>query len=112
MDELLSKIESPRDLRGMSILQLEQLAQEMRSVLTRLVETRAAHFASNLGVVELTLALHTVYDFARDRLIWDTGHQCYPHKLITGRYPLFESMRVRGGLMAIPIRKRATTTCS
>jgi 1-deoxy-D-xylulose-5-phosphate synthase len=102
MDELLSKIESPRDLRGMSILQLEQLAQEMRSVLTRLVETRAAHFASNLGVVELTLALHTVYDFARDRLIWDTGHQCYPHKLITGRYPLFESMRVRGGLMGYP----------
>jgi len=107
MDELLPTIHSPLDLRGLSILQLEQLAVEMRATLTRLVESRAAHFASNLGVVELTLALHSVYDFSRDRLIWDTGHQCYPHKMITGRYPLFDSMRTKGGLMGFPNPKES-----
>ena len=64
--------------------------------------TRTAHFASNLGVVELTLALHTTFDFSRDRLIWDTGHQIYPHKLVTGRYDEFHTMRAKGGLMGYP----------
>ena len=63
---------------------------------------RTAHFASNLGVVELCLALHTTFDFSRDRLIWDTGHQIYPHKLITGRYHEFGTMRTKGGLMGYP----------
>ena len=102
MDKLLSKIESPRDLAGLSVPQLEQLAAEMREALCNLVSSRTAHFASNLGVVELTLALHTAFDFTRDRLIWDTGHQIYPHKLITGRYPLFNSIRTKGGLMGYP----------
>ena len=62
------------------------LAQEMRDELVRVLSIRPAHFASNLGVVELCLALHLTFDFCRDRLIWDTGHQIYPHKLITGRY--------------------------
>src|SRR5205085_1651681 len=61
-----------------------------------------AHFASNLGVVELCLALHLTFDFSKDRLIWDTGHQIYPHKLITGRYPRFGTMRTKGGLMGYP----------
>jgi 1-deoxy-D-xylulose-5-phosphate synthase len=102
MDELLSKIESPRDLQGFSTAQLEQLAREMREVLCNLVADRTAHFASNLGVVELCLALHTTFDFSRDRLIWDTGHQIYPHKLITGRYHEFGTMRCKGGLMGYP----------
>src|SRR5712692_10310023 len=102
MDKLLSKIESPRDLQGLSIAELEQLAAEMREVLCNLVSNRTAHFASNLGVVELCLALHTTFDFSRDRLIWDTGHQIYPHKLITGRYHQFETIRTRGGLMGYP----------
>ncbi|HEV3021425.1 MAG TPA: 1-deoxy-D-xylulose-5-phosphate synthase N-terminal domain-containing protein, partial [Pirellulales bacterium] len=102
MDELLSKIESPRDLQGLSLEQLEQLAGEMREALCNLVSSRTAHFASNLGVVELCLALHTTFDFSRDRLIWDTGHQIYPHKLITGRYHEFGTMRVKGGLMGYP----------
>ena len=63
---------------------------------------RSAHFASNLGVVELCLALHTTFDFSRDRLIWDTGHQIYPHKLITGRYHEFGTIRTKGGLMGYP----------
>jgi len=102
MDKLLPKIQSPRDLQGLSTMQLEQLAAEMREVLCRLVATRTAHFASNLGVVELCLALHVSFDFSRDRLIWDTGHQIYPHKLITGRFADFDSMRVKGGLMGYP----------
>src|SRR5215831_18219853 len=102
MDHLLSKIESPRDLQGLSLAELEQLAVEMREVLCNLMSNRTAHFASNLGVVELCLALHTTFDFSRDRLIWDTGHQTYPHKLITGRYHEFGTMRVKGGLMGYP----------
>jgi len=102
MDKLLSKIESPRDLAGLSVPQLEQLAAEMREALCNLVSSRTAHFASNLGVVELTLALHTAFDFSRDRLIWDTGHQIYPHKLITGRYHEFGTIRTKGGLMGYP----------
>src|SRR5262252_10848783 len=102
MDELLSRIESPKDLRGLSLVQLEQLAGEMREALCTLVANRTAHFASNLGVVELCLALHTTFDFSRDRLIWDTGHQIYPHKLITGRYKQFDTIRMRGGLMGYP----------
>src|SRR4051794_28498453 len=102
IDTLLSKIESPRDLHGFSNAQLEQLAAEMREALCNLVSTRTAHFASNLGVVELCLALHTTFDFSRDRLIWDTGHQIYPHKLITGRYHEFSTMRTKGGLMGYP----------
>src|SRR5207245_1672486 len=70
--------------------------------LVRVLSIRPAHFASNLGVVELCLALHLTFDFSRDRLIWDTGHQIYPHKLITGRYKQFETIRTRGGLMGYP----------
>ncbi|MGE0605768.1 MAG: 1-deoxy-D-xylulose-5-phosphate synthase [Pirellulales bacterium] len=102
MDELLSRIDSPRDLQGLTAAQLDQLAREMREALCNLVTTRTAHFASNLGVVELCLALHTTFDFSRDRLIWDTGHQIYPHKLITGRYHEFGTIRTKGGLMGYP----------
>ncbi|HUY93086.1 MAG TPA: 1-deoxy-D-xylulose-5-phosphate synthase [Pirellulales bacterium] len=102
MDALLSKIESPRDLAGLSPAELDQLAAEMREALCNVVANRTAHFASNLGVVELCLALHATFDFRRDRLIWDTGHQIYPHKLITGRYHEFGTMRVKGGLMGYP----------
>ncbi|HUS38966.1 MAG TPA: 1-deoxy-D-xylulose-5-phosphate synthase [Pirellulales bacterium] len=102
MTELLSKIQSPQDLRDLSIDQLGQLAEEMRYTLCNLVSQRAAHFASNLGVVELCLALHTSFDFLHDRLIWDTGHQIYPHKMVTGRFDEFSTIRTRGGLMGYP----------
>jgi 1-deoxy-D-xylulose-5-phosphate synthase len=82
---LLPRIGSPADLKGLSETELERLAGEMRDELIGVVGRRAAHFASNLGVVELCLALHLTFDFSKDRLIWDTGHQIYPHKLITGR---------------------------
>jgi 1-deoxy-D-xylulose-5-phosphate synthase len=102
MSTLLSRIGSPADLHTLSDEQLLQLAQEMRDELVRVLSIRPAHFASNLGVVELTLALHLTFDFTRDRLIWDTGHQIYPHKLITGRFREFGSIRTRGGLMGYP----------
>lgn len=102
MHEMLSRIESAHQLQDMSLEQLQKLADEIRDVLCNLMATRTAHFASNLGVVELCLALHSVYDFRTDRLIWDTGHQIYPHKLITGRYHEFATIRTRGGLMGYP----------
>jgi 1-deoxy-D-xylulose-5-phosphate synthase len=102
MHHLLSTLESSEPLRRMSVAELEQLAAEIRDVLCNLLATRTAHFASNLGVVELCLALHSVFDFKKDRLIWDTGHQIYPHKLITGRYHEFKNIRERGGLMGYP----------
>src|SRR5439155_8846337 len=102
MSTLLSRIASPADLHALTEEQLAQLAQDMRDELVRVLSIRPAHFASNLGVVELALALHLTFDFTRDRLIWDTGHQIYPHKLITGRYAQFDSIRTRGGLMGYP----------
>src|SRR5260370_17923329 len=83
--KMLPLINSPADLKGLTDQELAQLAQEMRDELIGVVGLRAAHFASNLGVVELCLALHLTYDFRKDRLIWDTGHQISPHKLITAR---------------------------
>ncbi len=102
MSELLAKITAPADLQQLTDEQLVQLTQEMRDELVRVLSIRPAHFASNLGVVELCLALHLTFDFSRDRLIWDTGHQIYPHKLITGRFPMFGTIRTRGGLMGYP----------
>lgn len=100
--ELLPLISSPRDVKTLSDAQLIKLAAEIREALCQIVESKPAHFASNLGVVELCLALHIVFDFEKDRLIWDTGHQIYPHKLITGRFPKFRTIRDKGGLMGFP----------
>lgn len=99
---ILPRIASPADLHGLSEAELARLAQEIRDELVRVLSIRPAHFASNLGVVELALALHLVFDFKRDRLIWDTGHQIYPHKLITGRFQDFAGIRTKGGLMGYP----------
>ena len=101
-DSVLGRIHSPADLKGLSDADLAQLAGEMRSELIDVVGRRSAHFASNLGVVELCLALHLTFDFTQDRLIWDTGHQIYPHKLITGRAAQLHTIRTKGGLMGYP----------
>ena len=100
--EILSEIESPAQLRSMNDRQLSQLAGDIREALLTVVADRSAHFASNLGVVELCIALHQVFDFSKDRLIWDTGHQIYPHKLVTGRFRQMETIRRRRGLMGYP----------
>jgi 1-deoxy-D-xylulose-5-phosphate synthase len=100
--KILPEITGPEALQQLSLPKLEQLAGEMREVLCNLIACRSAHFASNLGVVELCIALHYSFDFRQDRLIWDTGHQIYPHKLLTGRFPQFGTIRTKGGLMGYP----------
>ena len=100
--KILPTLKSSKQLHGMKLSELNQVADEIRETLCNLLSMRAAHFASNLGVVELTLALHSTYDFLHDRLIWDTGHQIYPQKLITGRYEEFHTIRTKGGLMGYP----------
>lgn len=99
---ILQSITSPTDLKSLSIEQLGELAREIRSVICKLSELRSIHLASNLGVVELTIALHYVFDFSWDRLVFDVGHQCYPHKLLTGRFDRFDSLRTWGGLSGYP----------
>lgn len=99
---LLSRLDDAQVLKTFTAAELDAVAAEIRDVLCNLMATRTAHFASNLGVVELCLALHTEFDFRSDRLIWDTGHQIYPHKLVTGRYPQFDTIRNQGGLMGYP----------
>ena len=99
---VLDRIASPADLKGLSDQELEQLAAEMRAELIGVLGRRSAHFASNLGVVELCLALHLSFDFSQDRLIWDTGHQIYPQKLLTGRAKQLHTIRTKGGLMGYP----------
>lgn len=99
---LLSQIQSPRDLRTMSIAQLEELAGEIRSVIIDKVSRSGGHLAPNLGVVELTIAMHRVFDFAHDRLLFDVGHQCYPHKILTGRLDKFEMLRTSAGISGFP----------
>lgn len=104
MTRILDSIRDPQDIRGLSLPQLEQLAGEIRQRIIDVVSANGGHLASNLGVTELTLALHRVFDFANDRLLWDVGHQCYVHKLITGRNERFETLRKAGGVSGFPNR--------
>ena len=102
MGKLLDRVKSPLDLRELSASQMQTLAREIRERIIQVVCKHGGHLASNLGVTELTLALHRVYDFRTDRLLWDVGHQCYVHKLITGRNELFENLRQAGGASGFP----------
>ncbi len=92
------KIESPRDLRALSIEELGEVAQDCRNMIVETITKTGGHLASNLGVVELTLALHRAFDSPRDRIVWDTSNQCYTHKLVTGRWDRFPTIRTPGGL--------------
>ncbi|MHB0969203.1 MAG: 1-deoxy-D-xylulose-5-phosphate synthase [Thermoanaerobaculia bacterium] len=98
MTRLLESIESPHDLRKLDRRQLPQVAQEIRDQIIEVVSNLGGHFGGNLGCVELTLALHYVFDTPRDQLVWDTGHQSYPHKLITGRRDRFHTIRQHDGI--------------
>ena len=101
---LLERIQSPADLKGLSRPELDQLASEIRHVIIQTVARRAGHLAPNLGVVELTLALHRVFDSPRDKIIFDVGHQSYPHKLLTGRLERFDTLRSLDGIAGYPNR--------
>ncbi len=98
MTRLLDTINGPADLRGLSVEELELLAQEVRQEVIGTINTIGGHYASNLGTVELTVALHSVFNSPVDKLVWDVGHQAYPHKLLTGRLDRFNTIRQYGGL--------------
>ncbi|HLK58390.1 MAG TPA: 1-deoxy-D-xylulose-5-phosphate synthase [Chthonomonadaceae bacterium] len=98
MYEHLSRIQSPADLKGLSRDQLKQVANELRQAIIDNLSKTGGHFASDLGAVDLILALHTVYSVPKDKIIWDTGHQCYAHKMLTGRLDRFNTLRQYGGL--------------
>lgn len=98
MYDILSKIKSPQDLKGLSREQLKQVANELRQAIIDHLSQTGGHFASDLGAVELILALHTVYSVPKDKIIWDTGHQCYAHKMLTGRLDRFNTLRQYGGI--------------
>ncbi len=99
---LLDKITSPADLRKLSVDQLTELAGDIRRAICEQVRRSGGHLAPNLGVVELTIAMHYVFDFGTDRLLFDVGHQCYPHKLLTGRQHLLSNLRTRKGMAGFP----------
>lgn len=104
---LLDLIDSPQDLRRLDKKQLPRLAGELRAFLLESVGQTGGHFASNLGAVELTIALHYVYDTPEDKLVWDVGHQSYPHKILTGRKNQMHTMRQYGGLAGFPKRSES-----
>ena len=104
MHPLLETINSPADLRRLKRAQLGPLAKELRSYLLQSVSRTGGHLSSNLGTVELTVALHYVFNTPEDRLVWDVGHQTYPHKILTGRRERMPTLRQFGGLSGFPRR--------
>src|SRR5688572_22565348 len=102
---LLDKVNSPADLRSLSYEELDELAAEIRDFIVEAVSTAGSgHLGSNLGAVELTLALHRVFESPADAILWDTGHQAYVHKIVTGRRESFSRLREAGGLSGYPSR--------
>ncbi|MFQ5933777.1 MAG: 1-deoxy-D-xylulose-5-phosphate synthase [Dehalococcoidia bacterium] len=95
---ILDRVNNPSDIKSLSYQELEELAWDIRGKIIAVISKNGGHMASNLGVVELTLALHRVLDSPRDKIVWDTSNQCYAHKLITGRRDSFDSIRTKGGL--------------
>ena len=98
MTKMLDSISGPQDLKGLSIEELELVAQEVRQEVVDTITAVGGHFASNLGAVELTVALHAVFDSPWDKIVWDVGHQAYPHKILTGRRDKLDTIRQLGGL--------------
>ena len=104
---ILPGLQGPADLRGLSETQLQELADEIRRTIIATVAVTGGHLGSSLGVVEITLALHRILESPRDRIVWDTGHQAYPHKLLTGRYAQFGTLRQLGGIGGFPRRSES-----
>ncbi|MFO7838870.1 MAG: 1-deoxy-D-xylulose-5-phosphate synthase N-terminal domain-containing protein, partial [Desulfosalsimonadaceae bacterium] len=99
---ILETVNSPSDLKRISRDELPKLAREIRRVIVDVVSQTGGHLASNLGVVELTIALHYVFDLPQDKIIWDVGHQSYTHKLLTGRRESFSTLRQHQGIAGFP----------
>jgi 1-deoxy-D-xylulose-5-phosphate synthase len=107
MAEILSRINSPADLKDLTLDELEQLAAELRAFIVESVSKTGGHLAPSLGVVELTVALHYVFDVPRDKIVWDVGHQAYGHKILTGRRERFDTLRQLGGISGFPKRSES-----
>ena len=106
---VLEKINHPNDIKNLKKEELPLLADEIREFLIRTISESGGHLASNLGVVELTMAMHLVFDLPKDKMIWDVGHQAYTHKLLTGRRENFANLRKFGGMSGFP--KRSESSC-
>jgi len=104
---MLNQIKSPADLKSLTPEQIQQLASEIRAFLIEKVSKSGGHLGPNLGVVELTIAIHRVFDSPKDVMVFDTGHQSYVHKLLTGRMTGFDKLRQRGGLAGYPNRSES-----
>jgi len=104
MPDILSGITSPAQLKGLSLKELEQLAGELRARIIEVCAANGGHLAPSLGVVELTIALHRIFDSPKDKIVWDVGHQAYAHKLLTGRNAAFGTLRTMGGISGFPKR--------
>lgn len=102
MNSFLDNVNKPQDLHLYSVEELGAIADDLRGYITQSVSRTGGHLASNLGVVELSIAMHYVFDFAKDKLLWDVGHQCYAHKILTGRKEKFAQLRQRGGISGFP----------
>ncbi len=100
----LDSIRGPADLKKLTVEEMSEVAAEVRGLIIDTVSKNGGHLGSNLGVVELTLALHYVFDSPRDKIVWDVGHQCYTHKLLTGRRDRFSGLRRSGGILGFPCR--------
>ena len=107
MTDILEKINYPKDVKRLSYSELKQLAASIRKFLIKSVSETGGHLASNLGVVELTLALLRVFDFPNDKIVWDVGHQSYVYKMLTGRKDMFSTLRKFDGLSGFPKRSES-----
>ena len=108
---VLEKIKKENDIKKLSEEELKILASEIREFLIEKISVTGGHLASNLGVIELTMALHLSMDFPKDKLIWDVGHQSYTHKILTGRQEGFDELRKYGGMSGFPKRKESSCDC-
>lgn len=107
MYKLLDTVNTPDDLRALDRAQLPQLANELREFLVESVSKTGGHLSSNLGTVELTIALHYIYNTPEDKLVWDVGHQTYTHKILTGRREVMSRLRMAGGISGFPKREES-----
>ncbi|MES2213045.1 MAG: 1-deoxy-D-xylulose-5-phosphate synthase N-terminal domain-containing protein, partial [Pseudomonadota bacterium] len=106
ISDLLTSIQTPEDVKRLSIGELNQVAIELRAFLLNTLNHTGGHLSAGLGTVELSLTLHALFD-AEDRIIWDVGHQAYPHKILTGRKDFFHTLRQENGIAPFPVRKES-----
>ena len=111
MYDILNKIDNTKDLKKLNIEEKEQLAKEVREYILNVVSENGGHLASNLGVVELTIALHSVFNVPTDKIVWDVGHQTYVHKIITGRREQLNTLRQLNGIAGFPKTNESETDC-